>query len=151
MNFPLQPRCSAMAKQQGFTLLELMMVTAIIGTIASISIPAYQQYSQRARFSEAILAATPYKNAVEVAAFRGAVNNVWEFNSGQHGIPTWQWPGFGGSSDNKFVGVFNGMVFVMWWFDGSPLQGTTYILRAQNHEPPIQWEQDGSCFTQGYC
>lgn len=104
------------------------MVTAIIGTIASISIPAYQQYSQRARFSEAILAATPYKNAVEVAAFRGAVNNVWEFNSGQHGIPTWQWPGFGGSSDNEFVGVLNGMVFVMWWFDGSPLQGTTYIL-----------------------
>ncbi len=127
------------------------MVTAIIGTIASISTPACQQFSQRARFSEAILAATPCKNAVEVAAFRGAVYNVWEFNSGQHGIPTWQWPGFGGPYDNKFVGVFNGMVFVMWWFDGSPLQGTTYILRAQNHEPPIQWEQDGSCFTQGFC
>ena len=125
-------------------------MTAIIGTLASVAIPTYQQYSQRARFSEAILATTPLKTAIEVAAFRGAVTSPAQFNSGQHGIPNWSWPGFGGDSD-KFTGVFSGTIFVMWWFDGSPLSGHSYTLRATNHTPPINWVEDGSCIAAGYC
>ena len=53
-------------KQQGFTLIELMIVVAIIGILAAVALPAYQTYTQRARFSEVVLATTPYKSAFEV-------------------------------------------------------------------------------------
>ena len=44
--------------QRGFTLLEMMIVVAIIGLLASVSLPAYQNYSARAKISEVILALT---------------------------------------------------------------------------------------------
>ena len=50
--------------QQGFTLIELMIVVAIIGILAAIAIPAYQDYTCRAKVSEAINAAAPAKTAV---------------------------------------------------------------------------------------
>ncbi|MCG8414003.1 MAG: prepilin-type N-terminal cleavage/methylation domain-containing protein [Pseudomonadales bacterium] len=138
-------------KQWGFTLLELLTVTAVIGTLASIAVPAYQQYSLRARFSEALLATTPWKNAMELAAFRGLVSNPSQFQSGTNGIPQHQWPGFGGSTDNYFVGVFSGQIFVLWWFDGSLLAGHSYTLRAMDADPPIEWVEGGSCQWAGYC
>lgn len=50
--------------QKGFTLIELMIVIAILGILASIAIPAYQDYSIRAKISEALVAAAPYKVAM---------------------------------------------------------------------------------------
>ncbi len=50
--------------QQGFTLIELMIVVAIVGILAAIAIPAYQDYIVRSKISEALAAAAPAKTAV---------------------------------------------------------------------------------------
>ena len=50
--------------QKGFTLIELMIVVAIIGILAAVALPAYQDYTIRAKVSELILSASAAKNCV---------------------------------------------------------------------------------------
>ncbi len=57
--------------QQGFTLIELMIVVAIIGILAAIAIPQYQDYTAKAKISEAGTVISPIKTAVAVAVQSG--------------------------------------------------------------------------------
>ena len=60
--------------QQGFTLIELMIVVAIIGILAAVALPAYQDYTKRSRISEGLSLAAGAKTAM---AEYYASNNVW--------------------------------------------------------------------------
>ena len=68
--------------QKGFTLIELMIVVAIIGILAAVALPAYQDYTVRARVSEAILAA---------ASCRTTITEVIQSNTTQSAVAPGNW------------------------------------------------------------
>lgn len=82
-------RVMKMTKQSGFTLIELMIVVAIIGILAAVALPAYQGYTVRAKMSEVILAASTCRTTIE---------EVYQSGSGTISANSWGCESTGASS-----------------------------------------------------
>lgn len=77
-----------MKNAKGFTLIELMIVVAIIGILAAIALPAYQDYTRTARSTGLVNAAMSYKTAVEVAVQTGQITDVTTIAFNANNVPT---------------------------------------------------------------
>ena len=134
----------AAQKYNGFTLIELMIVVAIIGILAATAIPAYRTYMQKSAFSEVILATTTYKLAFEVAAQSSRFSSLVGVNTGTNGIPAAAVP----TGVIASVEMTNGILTAT----GTAEVGSyTYILTPNGIVAPIQWEVSGTCIAAGIC
>jgi len=133
--------------QKGFTLIELMIVVAIIGILAAVALPAYQTYTDRAKFAEAVLAATPLKSTISVAVQTKSPANLAALAPGTHGIPA----NVAVTTTTHGTSVLAGVITVTWKDDGTDLDGITYTLSPNGITAPIVWTQGGTCLTNGFC
>lgn len=130
------------ALQKGFTLIELMIVIAIIGILAVIALPAYQDYTARAQVSEAFSLAEGQKSAVtEYYADKGA----WPANNSAAGVAD------KGDIKGKYVEsveitTANSTGYITAKMKGSgvneDIKGKTLVLKAIKEKGSFKWECD---------
>jgi type IV pilus assembly protein PilA len=134
-------------KQGGFTLIELMIVVAIIGILAAIAIPAYTTYTQKARFTEAVLAASTLKTDVVTFIQTGGLTALTTVDSGAGSIPAV----VAATATVNGSSVADGVITITWAADGTALAGLTYIFSPDGPTSPISWAATGTGCDANYC
>ncbi len=121
--------------QKGFTLIELMIVIAIVGILAAVALPAYQDYTARAQVSEAILLAEGQKSAVTEYYLN---HGIWPENNSAAGV----------ASASKIIGKYvkqvevkNGVVTATMASTGvnKEIQGKKLSLWARREDGSVKW------------
>lgn len=118
--------------QQGFTLIELMIVVAIIGILAAVAIPAYQDYTVRAKVTEGIGLASAAKSGV--AEYFSAIGSLPTSNA-QAGLPSSN-SVRGNAVDNVNVAA-SGTITVT--FSGAPIAASTIIIVPTTTNGAVAW------------
>ena len=144
--------------QQGFTLIELMIVVAIIGILAAIAVPAYQNYTMKARFSEVVMATAPFKTAVEECVADSSClsgTNITGITPGQGGFPS----NAGASGNVASVTVASNGQITATTGTANGFSSDTYIMDAGTNtngaggSTQVTWSTNSSstCLTKGWC
>jgi type IV pilus assembly protein PilA len=129
--------------QQGFTLIELMIVVAIIGILAAIALPAYQDYTKRAHVSEGLELAASAKTGV--AEYYGT-NNAWPTTNALAGLAT-ATNITGNAVRSVGVGA-NGVITVTYRTQVGA--GATILLTPTDSSGSVTWNCTGGTVSDKY-
>ncbi len=133
-------------KQSGFTLMELMIVVAIVAILAAIAIPSYLDYTRKSYYTEVVKSSAPYKFGV--AECYQLTDTLTGCSSGQNGIPA----GYTGTTNQvKSIAVINGTITVIPNAANGLLESDTYVLTpAPAANKTLIWAVSGGGITKGY-
>lgn len=126
--------------QDGFSLIELMIVVAIIGILTAVALPTYQNYIQRARFAEVIASVEPFKIAIAIAIQEG--QTFAELSSGTGNIPSSP----EATKNLANLVVDNGVITAL---STEAAGNATYILTPS--ADGSHWEVSGTCLAAHLC
>ncbi|MDI1277017.1 prepilin-type N-terminal cleavage/methylation domain-containing protein [Methylobacter sp.] len=132
--------------QQGFTLIELMIVVAIIGILAAIAIPAYSDYTQKAKFSEVISVSEGYQTAVAMCG-QEAGGVFTACTIGSNGVPAA--PATMPKNVSAVDVAANGVVTVtsIAGIGATGTGTTTSVMTPSIDNGVMKWTQSGGCLT----